>query len=157
MGRAGGLMNTIVIPASGTVNLLAWSEFDDRQVFDFNGCTGQVEWRRPVVGLVFRPALVREGDGYKYDPRGPVPFISDRDGDSLRVEPLVVADLGSVYRIHDYLYSLFGGDHWEHTAHFYEPHIAGPVTEAPRVKRLDRKRPSGRFCYADCPTCEQPV
>lgn len=150
-------MNTIVIPASGTVKLLAWSQFDDRHVFDFNGCTGQVEWRRPVVGLLFSPSLVRDGEGYKYDPRGP--FTSERDGDSLSVEPLVVAGCpdGSVYRIYDYLHSLFGGDHWEHTAHFYEPHIVGPVTEEPRVKRLDKKRPSGPFCYADCPTCDQPA
>jgi hypothetical protein len=124
-------MGAVVIPAAGTVDFLVFNMGDDyptRLAIDGVEIEGQVEWTRPVVGLVFRST---------YD--GPAsPFTARRDGDSLFALPLVVDEIGSIYELHDYLHNVVGSSHWECTAHFYRPHISGPVSDAPRV----RERPA---------------
>jgi len=30
-----------------------------------------------------------------------------------------------------------GGVHWDHSAHFFEPHIAGPVSSPPLLRVVD--------------------
>jgi hypothetical protein len=116
----------LLIPAGGTVRLLAFNmgiEYPTRLEIDGVDIEGQVEWRRPVVGLVIRGG---------YD--GPAdPLSVGKDGDSLFTLPLVVDAFGAVYEVHEYLHSVVGSCHWECTAHFFEPHISGPVTDAPRI------------------------
>ncbi len=124
-----------VIPATGTVKFIAFHLEGERLETRHGGKDGKwirrnaaVEWRRPCVGLVF--------EGGSADV-----LWTDKDGDSLSVTELVVGEYGSVYRAHEYLHDLLGGAHWDHTAFFFEPHVAGPVTDAPPMRLVDEPTP----------------
>jgi hypothetical protein len=120
-------MGSVVIPATGTIDFLAFNMGDDyptRLEIDGVEIAGQVEWTRPVVGLVFAESYEGPDD----------PLSVRRDGDSLLSFPLVVDEIGAVYQVHEYLCHIVGDSHWETTAHFYRPHISGPVTDAPRIR-----------------------
>jgi hypothetical protein len=38
------------------------------------------------------------------------------------------------------MHDLMGGVHWDHSTHIYQPHVDGPVTDAPRIRRLDKEQ-----------------
>jgi len=116
----------VLIPASGTVRLIVWNYEDDDDIPTMLHIEGSREWRRPVVGLVFQP------------PNPPT-------GQHFNAYPVVVDEVGCVFEVHDYRESLMGPDHWDCATHFYEPHIDGLVTDAPRI------RPTGLvFCPCGC-------
>lgn len=125
-------MQKVLIPASGIVQFVVWNYEGDEympKLFDFEGST---EWARPVVGLIFGSWW-----GGSPDPLKP------SDDRRLTTHPLVVDELGEVYEVHDYLESLLGENHWDHATHFYVPHVSGPVSSAPRIRRLD-------VCFCPC-------
>ncbi|MBU3749822.1 MAG: hypothetical protein FGM52_05125 [Mycobacterium sp.] len=116
-------MPKLLIPAGGTVRFMVWNYAGDDFMPKLFHIEGSTEWARPVVGLVF-------GSWWGGSPD---PLKPERDKE-LTTHPLVVSELGQVYEVHDYLETLLGGDHWDYTAHFYEPHVSGPVSNAPRIR-----------------------
>lgn len=65
------------------------------------------------------------------------------DGHDLGVDchPLVVDEIGLVYPIHRYLEQVMvDGWHWDHSTCFYQPHVAGPVGDAPRIRVPEKPR-----------------
>lgn len=133
------MSNRIIIPARGTIEFLVFNMGDDYPTeLEIDGVRieGQAEWSRPVVGLVFTPGVSVVDDDVVY---GKDPLRVAKDGDWLHTEELVVDDLGNVFPVHEYLRSVVGTSHWECAAHFYRPHIDGPVTDAPRIREVARK------------------
>jgi len=105
----------VLIPASGTVRFIVWNYEDHADIPTMLHIEGDREWRRPVVGLVFQPE-------------------NPATGESFNAYPVVVDEDGCIFEVHDYLESLMGESHWECATHFYEPHINGPVTNAPLIQ-----------------------
>lgn len=118
-------MRQLLIPAGGTVRFAVFNLHDAKPLLEIDGPT---DWARPVVGLVFGSWWGGSPHPLKPTDSGPFKWLD--------ATPLVVDETGQVFGVHDYLESVVGEDHWDHTAHIYTPHIAGPVTEAPRVRRL---------------------
>jgi hypothetical protein len=107
---------------------------------------GPDTWFRPCVGLLYRPPLkeLREKD-------------DDSFADSLPYEPVVVDEIGNVYAVWDYLDWTFWcggarGYQWEHCAHFYRPHIDGPVSDAPRIRAVKPEVAQASCCPRPAPS-----
>jgi hypothetical protein len=134
----------VLIPATGTVRFIVWNyeNWDEPTRLHIEG---DREWRRPVVGLLFVPPSMRRIKS------GTVEYFQGSDafaaptGEGFDASPVVVDGFGKCFEAYDYCESLMGPDHWDCATHFYEPHIAGPVTDAPRI------RPTGLvFCPCGC-------
>ena len=102
-----------MIPARGTVEFIVFSLDRDGEQPDII-INGADCWRRPVVGLI------------QQDWDGDCPWMS--------YEPVVVDECGLLCTAYDYMQELMGDNHWDHTHHTYQPHIDGPVSDAPRIK-----------------------
>lgn len=122
-----------LIPARGIVEFLLHPMDDDEFVID-----GPKQWARPVVGLVI-PSFYDAQDVTRRL-RAETPW--DRQ---LPFEPVVVDECGLLFTAHDYLAVVMRGDCWEDGSYFYRPHLDGPVTDAPRVRR-----PKMSFCPCGC-------
>ncbi len=59
----------------------------------------------------------------------------------LPFEPVVVDEIGLLFTAHDYLGQVLSEDCWEDGSHFYRPHLDGPVTAAPRIRRFSSSPP----------------
>jgi hypothetical protein len=104
-----------LIPARGTVEFFAYSlGDDDHPDYPRISIDGPDTWLRPVVALI----------------------ASDRKAQwtGLDWEPVVVDEVGQFHPVYDYLEYVMGGLHWDHSTHFYRPHIDGPVSDAPRIR-----------------------
>jgi hypothetical protein len=131
--------NRIIIPARGTVEFLVFNMGDDYPTqLEIDGVKidGQIEWSRPVVGLVFTPGVSVVDDQVIW---GKDPLRAEKDGDWLHADEIIVDEGGSVYLVREYLHRLVGDCHWECAMHFYRPHIDGPVTDAPAIREVPRK------------------
>jgi hypothetical protein len=123
-------MNRIVIPARGTVWFTVFNLDDDLPGEPALRIDGPTEWVRPVVGLVLGSWW-----GGSHDPLEP----SKHEGFRwLDTTPLVADECGEIYGVHEYLESVVGEYLGDHAAHMYRPHIDGPVTEAPVVRRINK-------------------
>jgi hypothetical protein len=108
-----------IIPTRGTVKFYAYAFDDDAGELDLV-ITGHPEWQRPAVALIITdPIETREETGIVHD-------------------IIVVDEVGELFRHHDYLESLMGDWHWDHVMSFFQPHIDGPVTDAPKFQRLEK-------------------
>lgn len=105
-----------LIPARGTVWFIAYPLFENPTPDLL--IEGPNEWRRPVVAL------------FVEDPRD----IDEHADFGLAHDELIVDETGSLFRVHDYLGSLMGDDHWDHVTAIYQPHVDGPITDAPRFR-----------------------
>lgn len=103
-----------MIPARGTVEFIIWSLAADGEQPDIV-IDGSDRWRRPVVGLIQQDWRESELQQLSY-------------------EPVVVDEVGLLYSANDYLAELMGDLHWDNAHHTYQPHIDGPVSDAPRIK-----------------------
>lgn len=103
-----------MIPARGTVEFLVYALCDDPHPDII--IIGADCWRRPVVGLIERDW--------------------DSIGRELNYEPVVVDEIGLCLTVTDYLTEIMGGLHWDHASATYQPHIDGPVDDAPRIKQV---------------------
>lgn len=113
-----------LIPARGVVEFHVYPtlrEDDDLRL----QIDGPEEWTRPVVALINR-----------YGRPFPDPESTSDRWCYLPLEPVVADETGSLYAVDDYLETVVGGLHWDHTYHFYWPHVDGPVTDAPRIREL---------------------
>jgi len=130
--------NRIIIPARGIVEFLAYNMGDEYPTqLEIDGVKiEQVEWSRPVVGLIFNPGIsFVDGEAIW----GKDPLRADKDGDWLHTEELIVDELGNVYQISEYLRRVVGSCHWECVSSFYRPHLDGPVTDAPALREVPRE------------------
>ena len=142
-----GMTGRVLIPASGTVRFIVWNFEGHDDMPTRLHIEGDREWRRPVVGLLFVPPI----DFHRNNKSGTVEYFQGSDalavpkGKRFDAYPVVVDQYGSAFEAYDYCESLMGPDHWDCATHFYEPHIDGPVTDAPRI------RPIGLvFCPCGC-------
>jgi hypothetical protein len=119
------LMYSTFIPARGTVDIYVYT-FDSKDpgalvVEDPDLLIdGPTRWSRPVVGLIDR---YYHGDDVR---RRGLPY-----------QPVIVDEVGVLFAVDDYLEELMGGLHWDHSTAIYMPHVDGPVSDAPHIRRGD--------------------
>ena len=123
-----------VIPARGSVEFIAYPLNRDDEPPDIT-IDGPSRWSRPVVALI-------ESHDY-IDSLNPEQAAAERASRRehawnrhFRYQPVVVDECGLLFEVNDYLESVMGGCHWDHCSHFYQPHVDGPITDAPRIRSL---------------------
>ncbi|MCW1820799.1 hypothetical protein A5731_22755 [Mycolicibacterium conceptionense] len=120
------MSNTIA--ARGSVWITAYTLVDNDEIkIDWPDEPSESEWRsRGRSGLKDR--------GW----RRPVVALTQPDWNQtgLPREPVITDEIGEVCRLTDYLHQLMGELHWDHTSHVFEPEVAGPITDAPRIQVL---------------------
>jgi hypothetical protein len=83
---------------------------------------GPRDWLRPAVALVAHDDL-----GAARTPRVRRAW--------LRWDVIVVDECGLSYSADDYLQELMGDLRWDCSTDIYQPHIDGPISDAPRIRR----------------------
>jgi hypothetical protein len=132
-----------IIPARGTVEFLVYPwHYDENGKLNGDGVgepdltiDGPERWSRPVVALI-------ESRDY-IDALNPEQAAAERAmrhdhawNRHLHYAPIVVDECGLLFEVYDYIESVMGGCHWDHSTHFYQPHVDGPVTNAPRIREV---------------------